>query len=159
MSGRVCKSSLPYENASSGERALAETQRILARFNVQAFGTLQDFERKVIIVQFRYRDLQIHVEASVSGYAAAWLKAHPWSRRCSRSREAHEQHALRIARSAVYSVLRDWIKGQVTAVETGILSFEGAFLGQILLPSGMTVLQHMAESKLLAPGAATSGAP
>ena len=143
------RASLPYENASSGERALAETQRILARFNVQSFGTMQDYERKAIIVQFRYRDLQIHVEASMNGYAAAWLKAHPWSRRCSRTREAHEQEALRVASSAVYSILRDWIKGQVMAVETGILSFEGAFLGQILLPSGVTVLQHMASSLAL----------
>jgi hypothetical protein len=56
---------------------------------------------------------------------------------------------MNIASVAVYSILRDWIKGQVTAIETGILTFEGAFLGQILLPSGRTVLEHAAESKLL----------
>jgi hypothetical protein len=47
-------------------------------------------------------------------------------------------------------MLRDWIKGQVTAVESGILTFEGAFLGQILLPSGRTVLQHIETEKMLA---------
>ena len=50
---------------------------------------------------------------------------------------------------AVYSILRDWIKGQITAIETGILTFEGAFLGQILLPSGQTVLEHATTAKLL----------
>lgn len=50
---------------------------------------------------------------------------------------------------AVYSVLRDWIKGQVTAIETGILSFEGAFLGQILLSNGQTVLEMANEKQLL----------
>jgi hypothetical protein len=37
----------------------------------------------------------------------------------------------------------------VTAIETGILSFEGAFLGQILLPSGQTVLEHVTTGNLL----------
>jgi hypothetical protein len=46
-------------------------------------------------------------------------------------------------------ILRDWIKGQITAIETGILSFEGAFLGQILLPSGETVLERMTQTGLL----------
>ena len=54
-----------------------------------------------------------------------------------------------MAEVAVYSLLRDWIKGQVTAIECGILSFEGAFLGQILLPSGRTVLEHATEGNLL----------
>ena len=54
-----------------------------------------------------------------------------------------------IASIAVYSILRDWIKGQVTAIETGILTFEGAFLGQILLGSGRTVLEHAVKSNML----------
>ena len=54
-----------------------------------------------------------------------------------------------IAIVAVYSILRDWIKGQITAIETGILSFEGAFLGQILLGNGKSVLEHVTESKML----------
>jgi hypothetical protein len=53
---------------------------------------------------------------------------------------------------AVYSILRDWIKGQITAIQTGILSFEGAFLGQILLTSGKTVLEHVEAEKLIAIG-------
>lgn len=60
----------------------------------------------------------------------------------------HERKALEQGMVSIYSVLRDWIKGQITAVETGILSFEGAFLGQILLPSGRTVLEE-AEASIL----------
>ena len=52
---------------------------------------------------------------------------------------------LKQAQISVYSILRDWIKGQVTAVEVGMLSFEGAFLGQILLPSGETVLERLEQ--------------
>lgn len=137
---------LPYENASSGDRAIAEMQKILQRFGCQSFGSMMDWERKLLIVQFKYRDMNVLVEASTNGYAAAWLKAHPYSYRMKRSKVDHEREAQRVASLAVYSILRDWIKGQVMAVETGILSFEGAFLGQVVLPSGMTVLQHAKQS-------------
>lgn len=62
----------------------------------------------------------------------------------------YERKALDIASVAVYSILRDWIKGQVMAIETGILTFEGAFLGQILLPnSGTTVMEAVFKKGML----------
>ena len=61
----------------------------------------------------------------------------------------HEAEAMQVASIAVFSILRDWIKGQITAIETGILSFEGAFLGQLMLPSGKTVLEAATESDML----------
>lgn len=140
---------LPYENATSGDKAMAEIQKILQRFGCQSFGHMSDFENKKLIVQFKYRDTPIHVEASMSGYAAAWLKEHPWSHRVKLNRIDHEKKAVEVAGRAVYSILRDWIKGQVTAVECGILSFEGAFLGQVLLPTGKTILQHAVDSNIL----------
>lgn len=147
--------SLPYEKATSGDRAIAEMQKILQRFGCQSFGSMMDWEKKLLIVQFKYRDLNVLVEASTSGYAAAWLKAHPYSYRMRKNKIEHEKEALRVAGMAVYSVLRDWIKGQVTAVETGILSFEGAFLGSVMLPTGKTILQHVQSTQMLL----GSGAP
>lgn len=142
---------MPYEGASSGERALEETRRILQRFGCQSFGSMQDYERGTLIVQFKHHGRAVHVEASMRGYAAAWLRMHPWSGRVRRSREQHERIALEVASRAVYSVLRDWIKGQITAVETGMITFEGAFLGQLMLGSGETVEQHVERLKLLPP--------
>jgi hypothetical protein len=46
-------------------------------------------------------------------------------------------------------MLDDWIKGRVTAVETGVLSFEAAFLGKIVPPDGETVLERVKQSNLL----------
>lgn len=143
---------LPYENATSGQKAMDEIQKILQKFGCSSFGHMTDFENKSLLVQFRYRDMPISVNASMSGYAAAWLREHPHSIRMKLSRIEHEKKAVEIAGVAVYSILRDWIKGQVMAIEAGILSFEGAFLGQILLPSGNTILQHVQESKLLLTG-------
>lgn len=141
--------SLPYENSTSGEKALVEIQKILRGFGCTQFGTMIDEEKKSLMVQFKYRNRLVQVEASASGYAAAWLKAHPYTHRMRCNRVEHEQRAMAQAEISIYSILRDWIKGQVTAVECGILSFEGAFLGQILLSSGRTLLDHVQHENLL----------
>lgn len=141
---------LPYENATSGERALGEIQKLLRGFGCQKFGSMIDDGEGTVLIQFQYKERQCSVKASMKGYAAAWLREHPYNPSRTRSTKAqHERKALDIASVAVYSILRDWIKGQITAIETGILSFEGAFLGQILLGTGKTVLEHVAETKML----------
>jgi hypothetical protein len=61
----------------------------------------------------------------------------------------YERRALQIGQTAAYSILRDWIKGQITAVEVGMLSFEDAFFGQIMLPSGETVLERIERDNIL----------
>lgn len=141
--------SLPYENSTSGERALGEIQKLLRGFGCTKFGSMIDDADGTVLVQFEYRGRPVSVKASTKGYAAAWLKEHPYGYRTRATRPQHERKALDIASVAVYSILRDWIKGQITAIETGILTFEGAFLGQILLPTGRTVLEHAAEMQLL----------
>ena len=140
---------LPYENSSSGERAVNEMQKILRGFGCGKFGHMMDFEKGELLVQFEYRNRQVIVKASVAGYAAAWLREHPFNNWTRISKIAYERKAKDIGAKAVYSILRDWVKGQITAIETGVLSFEGAFLGQILLPSGKTVLETAEAHKML----------
>lgn len=141
--------SLPYENATTGDKALGEIQKILRGFGCQKFGSMVDDEEQSLTVQFQYRGRPVSVKASFAGYAAAWLKEHPYSNRMRKTRQQHEEQARDKASVAVYSIVRDWIKGQVMATETGILSFEGAFLGQILLPNGQTVLDYAKRQDLL----------
>jgi hypothetical protein len=140
---------LPYEGATSGEKAAADMQKILAKFGCTRFGTMMDYADGFLLVQFGYRGRDVSLKASVHGYAAAWLKEHPYSYRSRVSKADHEQKAKQVAAIAVYSILRDWIKGQITAIETGVLSFEGAFFGQIMLPNGRTVLEECAATNLL----------
>ncbi len=143
--------SLPYENATSGRRALDEVQKVLGRFGATRFSVMTDTEKREVIVQFTYRNRDILVRANVAGYAAALLKKSPYSGRMRKSREQYEGEAVKQAEISVCSILRDWIKGQVTAVEVGVLSFEGAFLGSILLGTGKTVLDTIESQKLLPP--------
>jgi hypothetical protein len=121
-------------------------QALLRGFGCNKFGHMLDYEKGELLVQFEYRGRSVSLKASVDGYAAAWLKEHPWKSRMKIGKQAHERKARDIGGVAVYSILRDWVKGQVTAIETGVLTFEGAFLGQLLLPTGRTVLEE-AESK------------
>jgi hypothetical protein len=142
--------SLPYENATSGERAVQDMQKLLRGFGCSRFGHMLDYDKGELLVQFEHKGRPVSVKASIAGYAAAWLREHPYGYRTRCSKVEHERKAKEIASVAVYSILRDWIKGQITAIETGILSFEGAFLGQIMLPSGRTVLEHVEANKILA---------
>lgn len=145
--------SIPYESATSGDKALAELQRTLAKFGCSTFGTMVDAERGMTIVQFKWRDRRVSLEASWKGYAAAWLKANPYTSRTRGTRQDHDQKALKQAQTSVCSVLRDWVKGQVTAVECGVMSFEAAFMPHMLLPSGERVIDRVQAEKLLPPPA------
>ena len=141
---------LPYEAATSGEKAVNDMQKILRAFGCGKFGQMMDYDAGELLVQFEYRGRPVSVKASINGYAAAYLREHPYNySRMKSTKEQHERKAKTIASTAVYSILRDWIKGQITAIETGVLSFEGAFLGQILLPNGRTVLEHAQTANLL----------
>jgi len=140
---------LPYENATSGGAALEDIRKLLTKFGCARFGTMTDQEHGELIVQFTYHGRDITAKASYKGYAAAWLKEHPYGPRTRGTKAAHEAKAIKQAEVSVCSILRDWIKGQVVAIETGILTFEGAFLGQILLPTGKTVLDAVMRSDML----------
>ena len=145
--------SLPYEDASSGMAALDAIQKTLTKFGCSRFGTMTDTENGELMVQFTYKGRDVTVRVSTRGYAAAWLREHPYNpSRMRVTKLQHEQRAMAQAQISVCSILRDWIKGQITAVEVGLLTFEGAFLGQILLPSGKTVLEEVRDSRLMLPG-------
>jgi hypothetical protein len=130
-------------------KALDDLSQILTKFGCTTFGTMTNTELGEVMVQFTYRKRNVSVVASYHGYAAAWLKQHPYSSRIRCTQVEHERKAMAQAKISVCSILRDWIKGQVTAIEVGMLTFEGAFLGQILLPSGKTVLQECESSGFL----------
>lgn len=141
--------SLAYENASSGDKAVGEMRKVLMSFGATQFGVMEDSEDQSIVVQFKYNGRPIIVKASIAGYAAAWLREHPYTSRIRVSKQKYEQKAMNQAAISVYSILRDWIKGQITAIHCGVLSFEGAFLGQIMLPTGQTILERIESDNLL----------
>ena len=70
-----------------------------------------------------------------------YLRENPWHnrRRCSKD-EWHDK-ALQQGMVAVNSILRDWVKGQIMAVETGLTEFRHVFVPSTLMLD--QVVQHL----------------
>ena len=140
---------IPYESARSGTAARAEITKILHKFGCESVGFMDNFDDMSVLLAFKHRGRSIQLEASAKGWAKLYLERKPWSPRKRVTKQEYEQKALEQGFVAVNSILRDWIKGQITAVECGIQSFDAVFMPYIMLPSGQTVVEYVKEIKLL----------
>lgn len=140
---------LPYENTAAGEKALEDIRKTLRAFGCNKFGYFIDDDDRSVMIQFEYRGRQVSMRASVAGYAAMWLREHPHISRMRSTLAEHQKRATEVANVAVFSILRDQVKGSVAAVETGVLSFDAAFMGHLVLPNGRTVIEHAEQTRML----------
>ena len=76
---------LPYQNATTGKRAIEDIQKILRAFGCGKLATGEDFDTGEVFIQFEHKGRMINLKASAKGYAAAWLKENPWTQRYSRA--------------------------------------------------------------------------
>lgn len=141
--------SVPYASASSGAVARDEVTKILRRFGCESVGFMDDFEKHEVLLAFTHRGRPIQLRASAAGWAQMFLKENPWSSRRYGNQRDYERKALQQGLVAVNSILRDWIKGQVTAVECGILSFEAVFMPYMLTADGRPLVDRIMEAKML----------
>ena len=130
---------VPYEDAKSGSQAREQITKLLRKFGVTQVGFLDEFDTHSVRLQFTYRNQPVLLRASAQGWANMYLKANPWHRGRRYDQRAWEHRALNMGMVAVNSVLRDWVKGEITAIESGMLEFEHVFLAHMMLPSGETV--------------------
>lgn len=140
---------VPYENASSGAAARDEITKILRRFGCESVGFMDDFEDHAVLLAFKHRGRSLQLRASAKGWAQMYMKARPYNSRTRSTKHDYEQRALRQGSIAVNSILRDWVKGQVTAVECGMLSFEAVLMPYMLTSDGRPVIERMIEAKML----------
>jgi hypothetical protein len=110
---------------------------------------MDDFDKHEVVLAFTHRGRPIQLRASAKGWAAMYLKENPYTARRRAPRAEYEAAALQQGHIAVNSILRDWIKGQVTAVECGILSFEAVFMPYMLGRDGRTLMEHVELQNLL----------
>lgn len=143
--------SVPYAGASSGMKARDEITKMLQRFGCEAVGFMDDFAEHSVMLVFRHRGRPVQLKASAKGWAALYLRENPYSHRMRSTKHDHEQAALRQGLVAINSILRDWVKGQITAVECGILSFEAVFMPHMLTNNGQTVVERIQTMDLLPP--------
>lgn len=142
---------VPYESATSGAAAREETTRLLRRMGCESVGFMDDFQKSEVLLAFTHRGRQVQLRASAKGWAVMYLKAHPWTSRIRVTKTEHEQRALRQGLVAVNSILRDWVKGQVVAVECGMMSFEAVFMPHMLTSDGRPLIERVQEAKMLPP--------
>jgi hypothetical protein len=140
---------ISYASATSGENARKEITKILRRFGCEEIGFMDNFNEHEVLLAFKRRGRPVQLKASAKGWAQMFLKQNPWSYSRRSSRADWEQNALRQGHIAVNSILRDWMKGQITAIECGILSFEAVFMPYMLTADGRPLIERLAESHLL----------
>ena len=130
---------VPYSSATSGTKARGEIVNILRRFGCESVGFMDEFATRTLLLAFTYREHNVQLRASAQGWANLYLSKNPWTNRRRCTRREWEERALEQGMIAVNSILRDWVKGQITAIETGILSFESVFLPYMLTEAGDTL--------------------
>ena len=141
--------STPYASASTGASARDEITKTLRRFGCESVGFMDDFDKHEVLLAFTHRGRPVQLRASAKGWAQMFLKENPYTHRRRGTRIDWEQAALRQGQIAVNSILRDWIKGQMTAVECGILSFEAVFMPYMLTSDGRPLIERLEESDLM----------
>jgi len=142
---------VPYANAKSGMAARDEITKLLQRFGCESVGFMDDFQEHSVLLAFRHRGRPVQLKASAKGWAAMYLRAAPWSSRRKIRRQEYEANAVRQGLIAVNSILRDWVKGQVTAIECGMLQFEAVFMPYMLTDDGRPLFERVKAANLLPP--------
>ena len=133
--------SVPYASATSGERARGEIRKLLQRFGCESVGFMDEFAEQRLLLAFQWRGHQVHLRASARGWADLYLRENPWNNRRRCSEREWEERAVEQGMVAVNSILRDWVRGQITAVETGITEFRHVFLPYLVTAGGETVAE------------------
>ena len=139
----------PYAGAIAGTRAREETTKILRRLGCDEVGFMDFHDSSEVMLAFTYRKQQYQFRVSAKGWAARYLRDNPHTYRMRKSRTEHEQQALEQGRIPINSAIRDWAKGQVTAIESGVLSFEHAFMPWALTFDGRPLVERLAETNLV----------
>lgn len=142
---------VPYESATSGDKARIEITKMLQRFGCESVGIMDDFAEHSVLLAFKHRGRAVQLKASAKGWAVMFLREKPWNNNRRAKRHEYEGAALQQGQIAVNSMLRDWVKGQLTAVECGLMSFEAVFLPHMLTHDGQTLLERVTEAKMLPP--------
>lgn len=144
---------IPYADATSGAKARDEITKILRRFGCESVGFMDDFEDQSVLLVFKHRGRPVQLKASAKGWAQLYIKEHPGKNLGYSKQEAYRQKVLAQGLIAVNSILRDWVKGQVTAVECGVLSFEAVFMPYMLTNDGRPLMERIQALDMLLPPA------
>jgi hypothetical protein len=105
---------------------------------------MDDFEQQKVFLAFVYRGQRVQQCFSALDWAAMFLRKRPYSGRMRKTRKEYERQAIDQGLVAINSQMRDLIKAQMSAIESGMRSFESIFLADMLTGDGRPVLERVA---------------
>jgi hypothetical protein len=111
----------------------------------ESIGFMDDYEKHEVLLAFTHRGRNIQLRVSAKGWGAGLFEGKPVDILTSIHAPGLRAGCPSQGRIAVNSILRDWIKGQVTAVECGILSFEAVFMPFMLTHDGRPLLERVSD--------------
>lgn len=121
--------SLPYANSKANPvQAQARIRQMLFKFGVDRIIFDEDFSQAELRVKFVYRDYPVTMPVNYGKLAEMYYDDDPWNSRKRMSSDAWMLEKRRIAYSAAFSLLEDFLKGLITIVEMGVFSFEEIFV-------------------------------
>ena len=82
---------------------------------------MDNYEKHEVMLVFRHRGRDIQLRASAAGWAALYLRNTRSTIDTAPASMITASAPCSKGRSRSNSILRDWIKGQIMAIETGIL--------------------------------------
>ncbi len=106
------------------ERRRAEITKLLRAMGCDEIGFQDRDSEGVLVVVFNIRGGVYKLEASARGWAKWYLRHNPHTPRHRTTKAQHEAKALDQGLIAINSVLRDYVRGMVTAIECNALSIE-----------------------------------
>lgn len=147
---------LPYASSTAGQAREKEIRDTLRSVGASAVGFMVDDDTDQIIAQFRLHGREITIPVRVGAYADAWARE---NKRGPRTKEAdHQAKARKIAESAAWAILADWIKAQSAMMAAGFLDTDAAFLPHIAMPNGQRAIDVLTggDKPMLPPPAASN---
>lgn len=113
------------------EKSKAEIEQVVKRFGARKLATGYDEDAGVAVIQFEVRDRRVLFRLTIPDWEDEQFlwDGRGYERKDAARLSAHAQEERRLWRS-LYLV----IKAKLESVESGIESFEEAFLPQIVIP-------------------------
>jgi hypothetical protein len=121
----------------SSERRRQEIERTLDRYGATAFAFGKTTSPPRAQIMFELADRRMRIDLPLPDRDDRAI-THTPDRGIVRSRDAQEREYEYAVRQR-WAALSLWIKAQLEAIESGIVTVEDVFLSHVVLPSGATV--------------------
>lgn len=130
---------MPYAETTDVpvSKTKGEIDALLRKHRATGFGTFEEAERALLV--FQMKDRRIRFELPLPDPKD---RAYTWSKRGPRSADSAAAAWEQACRSR-WRALFLCIKAKLESIESGIESFDDAFLAHIQMPDGKTVGQHV----------------